>query len=134
MLPAGKWCLEDLHRAGGIPAVLSVLAGRIEESPTVSGRGILEIAFVMLRDRIGAAAFAQGIREFWAMQQFKVASWRDLQLAFERLEQRAEQSVDRSAVTFGCRETRLDLPTAHHLFDGAAVTLDVNLDLVEQSW
>ncbi len=44
MQPGGTWCLEDLHRAGGIPAVLSVLAPKIGESPTVSGRGILEIA------------------------------------------------------------------------------------------
>lgn len=44
MQPGGNWCLEDLHRAGGIPAVLSVLAPKLEESPTVDGRGILEIA------------------------------------------------------------------------------------------
>lgn len=44
MLPGGTWCLEDLHRAGGIPGVLSVLAAKLEESPTVSGRGIIEIA------------------------------------------------------------------------------------------
>ena len=44
MLPSGRWCLEDLHRAGGIPAVLSVLGGMIVESPTVGGRGIREIA------------------------------------------------------------------------------------------
>lgn len=44
MQPGGNWCLEDLHRAGGIQAVLSVLAPKLEESPTVDGRGILEIA------------------------------------------------------------------------------------------
>jgi len=44
MRPGGDWCLEDLHRAGGIPAVLSVLRGKIEENPTVSGKGVLQIA------------------------------------------------------------------------------------------
>lgn len=44
MRPGGDWCLEDLHRAGGIPAVLSVLREKLEDSPTVSGRGILDIA------------------------------------------------------------------------------------------
>jgi dihydroxy-acid dehydratase len=44
MQPGGDWCLEDLHRAGGIPAVLSVLKGKIEDSPTVAGKGIRQIA------------------------------------------------------------------------------------------
>jgi len=37
----------------------------------------------MLRDRLGKKVFDQGIRNFWAAQRFKVASWDDLQTAFE---------------------------------------------------
>lgn len=37
MNPAGKWYMEDLHYAGGIPAVMRMLAGHIHDLPTVSG-------------------------------------------------------------------------------------------------
>ncbi|MCX6357079.1 MAG: dihydroxy-acid dehydratase [Candidatus Aureabacteria bacterium] len=44
MQPGGNWCMEDLHRAGGIPAILSVLKGKLEDNTTVSGRTIRKIA------------------------------------------------------------------------------------------
>ncbi len=37
MLPGGRHYLEDLHHAGGIPAVLKRLGGLIHDTPTVSG-------------------------------------------------------------------------------------------------
>jgi len=42
--PAGNYFLEDLHLAGGIPAVLQRLGHRIQESLHVSGKGLREIA------------------------------------------------------------------------------------------
>lgn len=42
--PGGEYCMEDLHNAGGIPAVLSALGERIEDNPTVSDAGIRMIA------------------------------------------------------------------------------------------
>ena len=44
MQPAGPHSMLALHRAGGIPAVLSRLADALEDAPTVSGPGIREIA------------------------------------------------------------------------------------------
>jgi dihydroxy-acid dehydratase len=44
MQPGGNWCMEDLHRAGGIPAILGELGAKIENNPTVDGRGIAQIA------------------------------------------------------------------------------------------
>ncbi|MDD1652971.1 MAG: dihydroxy-acid dehydratase [Methanomicrobiales archaeon] len=44
MQPAGPHSMVALHRAGGIPAVLSRLKGTLEENPTVSGRSIRTIA------------------------------------------------------------------------------------------
>ncbi|WP_369018054.1 dihydroxy-acid dehydratase [Thermatribacter velox] len=41
--PAGDLFMEDLHFAGGIPAVLSTLGELIEDNPTVSGKSIREI-------------------------------------------------------------------------------------------
>ncbi|MDD1664714.1 MAG: dihydroxy-acid dehydratase [Methanomicrobiales archaeon] len=44
MQPAGPHSMLALHRAGGIPAVLSRLKDLLEDAPTVSGPGIREIA------------------------------------------------------------------------------------------
>ena len=42
--PTAQHAMEDLHRAGGVPAVLHVLAETVEAADTVSGRSISEIA------------------------------------------------------------------------------------------
>ncbi|OMH41249.1 dihydroxy-acid dehydratase [Desulfurobacterium indicum] len=44
MRPGGKYLMEDLHYAGGIPGVLKRLQTLIEDNPTVSGKFIKEIA------------------------------------------------------------------------------------------
>jgi len=44
MRPGGKYLMEDLHYAGGVPGVLNRLFEKLESSPTVSGRDIREIA------------------------------------------------------------------------------------------
>ncbi len=41
--PGGEYFMEDLHWAGGIPAVLKTLGERIKDNPTVSGMRIREI-------------------------------------------------------------------------------------------
>jgi len=44
MIPGGRHYLEDLDAAGGIPAVLSRFTSVLKDSPTVSGKSIVEIA------------------------------------------------------------------------------------------
>ena len=44
MQPGGPHSMLTLYRAGGIPAVLAMLAGHLDDAPTVSGRSILDIA------------------------------------------------------------------------------------------
>lgn len=44
MIPGGKYYMEDLDRAGGIPAVLKRLKDKILSSKTVSGKNIKDIA------------------------------------------------------------------------------------------
>jgi dihydroxy-acid dehydratase len=44
MQPSGPHSMQTLHRAGGIPAVLKRLETYLDNTPTVSGRKILEIA------------------------------------------------------------------------------------------
>ena len=42
--PGGPYSIKDLDAAGGVPAVLSRLAGSLEDASTINGRSILEIA------------------------------------------------------------------------------------------
>jgi len=42
--PSGPYSMLDLHRAGGIPAVLNRIRDKLEDSPTVAGRTISAIA------------------------------------------------------------------------------------------
>jgi dihydroxy-acid dehydratase len=44
IIPAGTHEMADIDRAGGIPAVLNRLKGMIQDSPTVNGKSITEIA------------------------------------------------------------------------------------------
>jgi dihydroxy-acid dehydratase len=44
LLPAGEYFMEDLESAGGIPAVLKRLLGRLKDNPTVTGPSIKTIA------------------------------------------------------------------------------------------
>jgi len=44
MIPGGKYYMEDLDRAGGIPAVLNRLKDLLENAQTVSGKDIKDIA------------------------------------------------------------------------------------------
>jgi dihydroxy-acid dehydratase len=44
MIPGGRHYLEDLDAAGGIPGVLSRFTSVLKDSPTVSGKSIVEIA------------------------------------------------------------------------------------------
>lgn len=41
--PAGNDYMEDLEKAGGIPAVMSALKGKLKDNPTVSGKRLSEI-------------------------------------------------------------------------------------------
>ncbi len=39
--PSGKWHMEDIHRAGGIPAILNEISGSLHmDRPTVSGKSL----------------------------------------------------------------------------------------------
>ena len=43
MNPAGKWYMEDLHHAGGIPAVMRMLKDKMHDLSTVSGKSVYQI-------------------------------------------------------------------------------------------
>jgi dihydroxy-acid dehydratase len=44
IIPSGSYEMADVDQAGGIPGVLNRLSESVKDSPTVNGKGILEIA------------------------------------------------------------------------------------------
>jgi aminopeptidase N len=74
---------DDAHRP------LAAFRSRTHGAEAALGYGKGAMVFFMLRDEIGAEAFRRGIRDFWSAQRFKVASWSDLQTAFERASSRS---------------------------------------------
>jgi len=63
---------------------LAQFRSRTHGADAAAGYGKAAMVFFMLRDLIGTEAYDRGIRAFWEQHRFKTASWRDLQLAFER--------------------------------------------------
>lgn len=77
-----------LRDAAALPAAdqpaLRDFRSRQHGAEAAIGYGKAAMLFLMLRDRIGEAAFRQGLRDFWQVQRFRQARWDDLRLAFER--------------------------------------------------
>jgi aminopeptidase N len=49
---------------------------------SIIGYNKAAMVFLMLRDRIGRAAFERGLKRLWETKRFQTASWRDLAAAF----------------------------------------------------
>lgn len=62
---------------------LAQFRSRAHGSAAAVGYGKSAMVFFMLRDLVGRKAFAEGIRRFWRTNRFRVASWSDLEAAFE---------------------------------------------------
>lgn len=82
-----------LRDSAAIPAeqqgTLGAFRSRTHGAAAAVGYGKAAMVFLMLRDTIGEAAFARGIRLFWEAQRFRVAGWPQLQAAFEQSSGRA---------------------------------------------
>jgi aminopeptidase N len=96
--------------------------GRRHTASQATGYHKAAFVFAMLRDVIGADAFADGIRRFWTAHRFRTATWTDLATAFEEaarmpLRPFFTQWIDRpGAPTLGVRDVR-------RTADGVAMTL-----------
>ncbi len=64
-------------------APLVRFTSRTHGASQIVGYNKSAMLFFMLRDRIGEAAFDQGVRGFWSANRFRSASWDDLRRAFE---------------------------------------------------
>ena len=78
------WLRDFASLPAGEPQSLAEFRSRAHGAAAAIGYGKAAFVFFMLRDLIGADAFARGIRTFWREQRFRVASWADLQRAFEQ--------------------------------------------------
>ena len=61
---------------------LKAFTARRHGISSIVGYNKSAMLFVMLRDLIGEAAFARGLRLFWKRHRFRTASWADLERAF----------------------------------------------------
>jgi aminopeptidase N len=61
---------------------LSSFQGRSHAASQATGYHKAAFVFVMLRDEIGADAFASAVRRFWQAHRFESAGWKDLEAAF----------------------------------------------------
>jgi len=59
---------------------------------SIIGYNKAAMVFLMLRDRIGAAAFERGLRLFWQRHQFRSAGWDDLAAAFSEASGQSQQA------------------------------------------
>ncbi len=86
--PARDLRLAWLREFAVLPAAddrpLTAFQGRSHTASQVTGYHKAAFVFLMLRDEIGADAFAAGVRRFWQAHRFAVAEWRDLEAAFAR--------------------------------------------------
>jgi len=62
---------------------LARFTARTHGASQIVGYNKAAMLFFMLRDAIGETAFDAGLRRFWREQRFRVASWAQLQSAFE---------------------------------------------------
>ncbi len=87
------WLRDFAAVPAGMHETLASFRSRTHGAAAAVGYGKAAMVFVMLRDLIGQDAFRRGVRVFWARYRQRVASWRDLQAAFE-------EASGRSLATF----------------------------------
>jgi len=76
------WLRDYAAVPPGADMALKDFRARHHGIASVIGYNKAAMVFLMLRDRIGTAAFAQGLRLLWERKRFQVASWADLEAAF----------------------------------------------------
>jgi aminopeptidase N len=78
-----EWLRDFASLPPGEDRPLDAFTARVHGASQIIGYNKAAMVFFMLRDYIGAEAFHAGLRRFWIEHRFKVASWTDLQRAFE---------------------------------------------------
>jgi len=79
-----SWLRDFAAIPAGQDQALREFTSRSHASSEIVGYHKSAFLFLMLRDLLGTKTFDEGIRRFWKQQQFRTASWGDLQHAFEK--------------------------------------------------
>lgn len=77
------WLRDYAAMPPGDDTPLARFTSRTHGASQIVGYNKSAMLFFMLRDKIGEAAFDQGVRGFWRANRFRIASWDDLRRAFE---------------------------------------------------
>ena len=78
------WLRDYAAMPPGDDSPLIHFTSRTHGASQIVGYDKAAMLFFMLRDAIGNAAFDEGVRRFWREHRFRVATWDDLRVAFER--------------------------------------------------
>jgi hypothetical protein len=78
------WLRDFAALAAGQDAPLTSFTSRTHGATQIVGYNKAAMVFLMLRDLLGRDVFDRGLHSFWREQRFKVASWADLERAFEQ--------------------------------------------------
>jgi hypothetical protein len=77
------WLRDFAALSPGQDAPLSTFTSRTHGATQIVGYNKAAMIFFMLRDLLGHETFDRALQTFWREQRFRIASWDDLQRAFE---------------------------------------------------
>ncbi len=77
------WLRDFAALAPGQDSPLTTFTSRTHGATQIVGYNKAAMVFLMLRDLLGRDTFDRALHAFWREQRFRIASWADLQRAFE---------------------------------------------------
>ncbi len=79
-----EWLRDYAALPSGEDTPVRTFVSRRHTASQIIGYNKVAYIFHMLRDKIGASSFDQGIRNFWRRHRFQTAGWEDLRAAFDQ--------------------------------------------------
>ena len=77
------WLRDFAALSPGQDAPLTTFTSRTHGASQIVGYNKAAMMFLMLRDLLGRETFDRALQAFWREQRFRIASWADLQRAFQ---------------------------------------------------
>ncbi|HVW64789.1 MAG TPA: M1 family aminopeptidase [Nitrosospira sp.] len=77
------WLRDFAALAPGQDSPLTTFTSRTHGASQIVGYNKAAMMFLMLRDLLGREIFDRSLQSFWRKQRFHIASWKDLQSAFQ---------------------------------------------------
>ena len=92
------WLRDYAAVPAGEDFALKDFTSRRHGIASIIGYNKAAMVFLMLRDRIGGAAFERGLRLLWERKKFQTASWADLEAAFSEAAGKSQKDFFRQWV------------------------------------